>query len=335
MLPRLVPQRPRFHDLAVYPIGHLTWRRPARSLWVHNVPVCIEVVRQRVRSLDRDNLEISWEVKDTVEDTLDYTFQLLRSESPSGPFDPICEPFSDRFLFVDNRVPAGNRWRMLHYLVRVTHIPTGDSRDFGPVAHEPEPDLIALELRRHIQLLLHEFAGRRCWVLPVRTFGPRCECWDPRLFKRTRSRCLLCFDTGFQRGYLSPIEVWVQMDPSPKTRQVMSQGTVQQVNTTGRVGYYPPLKPDDLIIEPENRRWRITSVSQTEQGRAPVLQELQLHEIPPKDIVDEVPLHLDRALKDVVFNPPRNYSNPMTLESFENEELPHIFAMYQRARVRP
>lgn len=293
--------------------------------------VRLVVRRIRVRSLDRDFFEVSWEVEDTSEDTLDYSFQILRSESPSGPFDVLCPPFSDRYIYVDNDIPTGNRWRLLHYLVRVTHIPTGEVKDFGPVTHEPEPDLIALELRRHVQLLLHEHAGRRCWVLPIRTFGPRCECWDRKMHKKLRSRCVLCFDTSFLRGFLSPIEVWMQVDPSPRTTQTTRGGSQQQSNTTARVGYYPPLKPNDLIVEPENRRWRVVSVELAEQNRAPVHQELVLHEIPPKDIEFEVPLHLDGALRDLWLSPPRNYSNPQSLENLRAEEFEDLLKLYPRS----
>src|SRR5206468_1320208 len=152
-----------------------------------------------------------------------------------------------------------------HYLLRLSHVPSGDSLDVGPVAKEPEADLLALELRRHATLLFREFAGRRCWVLPVRTFGARCECWNATLQQRRRSGCVLCFDTGFIRAYLSPIETWIQFDPSSKSEQTTNTGAQQQSNTTARLAYYPPLRPRDLIVEGENRRWRVVQVSQTEQ----------------------------------------------------------------------
>jgi len=292
--------------------------------------VSIDLKDFRVRSLDRDLFEVSWKVLETAEDVLDYTFEVLRSESPSGPFEPLAPAFRDRYLFIDNNIPTGNRWRMLHYIIRVRHVPTDCVKDFGPVSHEPDPDLIALELRRHMQLLFHEYAGRRCWVLPVRTFGSRCECYSVSLAKRTRSGCRMCFDTGFTRGYLSPIEVWIQIDPSPKANQATNVGAQQQVNTTARVGYYPPLKPMDLIVEGENRRWKVVTVAQTEQGRAPVHQEIQLHEVPPRDIEFAVPLEMKDALKDIFFNPPRNYSNPQNLDSFLDNEFDAIQKLYRQ-----
>ena len=292
------------------------------------MPVSITIKNLKVRSLDVDMHQVTWELAETSEDVLDYTFQVLRSESPSGPFDVVMDPVRDGYIFIDKSVPIGDRWRMLHYLVRVTHLTSGEFKDFGPVTKEPEADLIALELRRHMQLLFHEHAGRKCWVLPIRTFGQRCDCWDRTFSKRSRSRCIRCFDTGFIRGYMAPIEAWIQFDPSPKTNQVTNVGPQQQSNTTLRMGYYPPLKPMDLIVEPENRRWHVVSVSQTEHVRAPIHQEIQVHEVPPRDIEMDVPLLMEQALKDIWFSHPRNFTNPTGLHNVENTDTADPFAIY-------
>ena len=295
--------------------------------------VLLELQELRVRSLDIDFNELSWKLAETSEDILDYTFQVQRSESPNGPYENLAVAFQDKYSFVDNTLTSGHRWRKYFYQVLVTQVPTGETKAFGPISKDPDADIIALELRRHMQLLFREFAGRRCWVLPVRTFGQRCSCYNPKLRQRTRSGCQLCFDTSFVRGYLSPIESWVQVDPSPKTEQNTNVGPQQQSNTTARLAWYPPLKPQDLLIEPENRRWRVVQVNQTEQGRASVHQEVQLHEIPPKDIEFAVPLRLEEALKDLWLNPSRNYNNPQTLEAFMDAEIPGIFNLYPQ-RVR-
>lgn len=293
-----------------------------------SVPLAIR--RFRVRSLDVDYNELAWDLVDTSEDIYDYTFQILRSESPSGPFDVLTAPFQDRYLVLDNTLKTGHRWRKYFYRLRIARVadPT-DFVDTDSVAKEPDPDVIALELRRHHQLLFQEFAGRRCWVLPVRTSGQRCSCWNPALKARTRSGCLTCFDTGFVRGYLHPIEQWLQIDPSAKTKQVMAPGATQQSNTTMRMAYYPPLKPDDVIIEAENRRWRVVSVTQTEKGRATLHQEVALHEIPPKDIEFKIPLDLTAALRDLWISPSRNFTNPMNLEAVQDATLPDpVLALY-------
>lgn len=297
----------------------------------------------KVRSLSVDFHEISWEIAPTREDILDYTFQVLRSEAPAGPWEPISVEMDDRYLFIDNRIKVANRWRVFYYLVRVRHKQSGKTWDFGPASRDADPDLIATELRKHVNLLMREFVGRRCWVLPVRTFGQRCPaCFNESLKTRVRSGCRVCYDTGFVRGYHNPIEAWVQFDPSPNDNQETNVGTLQQNNSTLRMGYFPPLKPRDVIIEPENHRWRVTQVSMTERLRAPVHQEIQAHEIPVND--SEYLIELDFGtgrvkscngedlqpllLKDLFLVGSRNFTNPQTLDAFERDEIPGIFSLY-------
>lgn len=284
----------------------------------------------RVRSLTIDNNELSWKVEDSYQDALDFTFHVLRSESPEGPFEDLTpNGFKDRYLFIDNSIPTAHRWRQLFYRVRVVQDSTQEFEESGSETREPEPDLIALEIRRHFQLLLREHAGRRAWVLPVRTFGTRCSCFDANQKKKIRSGCRLCWDTTFVRGYLSPIEVFIDVNPSAKAQQDMTVGSTHQSNTTARLGYYPPIKPRDLIIEAENRRWRVGRQTQTEHVRASLQQMFELHEIPPSDVEYGIPLQTDTALRDMFLSPSRNFTNPHNLENFGNEEIPGIFSLYR------
>jgi len=299
------------------------------------MPVTIQIKDLKVRSLDIDYNEVSWALQDTIEDAFDYNFQVLRSESPSGPFDVLTEPFQDRYIFIDNTLQPTHRWRTFFYKVRINHLASGDSLDSDPEAREPEADRIGLEIRRHMQLLFREFAGRRCWVLPVRTFGQRCECWNEVMKQRRRAGCRLCFDTGFVRGYHSPIETWMDIDPSPKSEQTTNVGAQQQSNTTGKFGHYPPLKPRDIIIEPENRRWRVGDPVQIEHLRARIWQQFRLHEIPPTDVEYSIQPNMDTALRNLWLSPSRNFSNPHNLESFENEEIPQIFSLYNTTYPDP
>jgi hypothetical protein len=293
------------------------------------MPVPIELKQLRVTSLDVDFHEVSWTIAPTTFDILDYQFQVLRSEAVEGPFEALAPPFEDRYTFIDNVLQVANRWRQYNYKIRVIEKVSGDTKEFGPVAHDPDPDIVATELRRHIRILMREFAGRRCIVLPRRTFGQRCpECWHPVLNKRMKSGCVTCYDTGFNRGYLYPIEAFVQIDPSSKSNQHNNTGSTQQDNTTCRLGYYPPVKPGDLIIEAENVRWRVGGQTQTEHSRAAVHQEMQLHRIPEKDIEYSIPVHFGQELKNLYITPARNFTNPHNLANFESEEIPGIFALY-------
>jgi hypothetical protein len=293
------------------------------------MPVVLKLQNLRVRSLDVDFNEVSWELAPTSEDVFDYTFAVLRSESAMGPFDELVSGFEDRYLFIDNNIKAGHNYRQYHYKIRVTHKASVDTEDFGPVSISPDADLAAVEIRKHMNLLMREFAGRRCWLLPRRTFGQRCGCWDNRLQKKTRSGCVTCYDTSYVYGYLHPIETWVQIDPTPKAEQPTNVSKLQQENTTARCGYFPEMKPKDIIIEAENKRWKVVKVTQTEKGRAIVHQELELHRIPSTDIDYKIELVLDHALRDLFISPARNFTNPHTLESFEREEIPRIYGLYE------
>lgn len=293
------------------------------------MPVPIELGRLQVTSLDIDFHELTWRVAPTTRDIYDFEFEVLRSESPEGPWDSLTPPFQDQYTFIDNAIQVAHRWRAYQYKILVREKSSGDTKEFGPVGHEPAPDILATELRRHIRLLMREFAGRRCIVLPVRTFGQRCPaCWNNQLMQRMKSGCLTCYDTGFARGYLHPIETFIQIDPSSKSEQNTNVGKTQQDNTTMRLGFYPIVKPNDLVIEAENLRWRVNGQTQTEHSRAAVHQEVSVHAIPTKDIEFSIPVHFSEALPNLFITPARNYTNPFNLGSFEREEIPGIFSLY-------
>lgn len=296
--------------------------------------VALRVTNLRVLSLSVDYNEVYWDVPDTLADVLDYTFQVLRSEAPMGPWEELSPELEDRYMFVDNIVKVGNIYRKWFYLLRVKHKESGLVTEYGPEQKEPVPDLIAEELRRHLGLLFSEFNGRRCWVFPARTMGQRCaECWNPRLQKRTTSGCRTCYDTGFVRGYHHPIEAWIQFDPVTKNEQASPQGRLQQTSTTAKMGAFPPIKPDDLIVEGENKRWKVRSVDETEHGRAPVLQNLGVHLLPTTDIEYLIPVILDDDLKNISFNPTRNYVNAQNLTNEPRREVDYdfVYRLYPRA----
>jgi hypothetical protein len=286
----------------------------------------------RVRSLDLGTAELSWALGETTEDPFDYRIVVLRSESPEGPFERLGEARADATSFLDDQLQVAHRWRTYFYRLRLHHVPSGREAELGPVAKEPEADLVAVELRRHMNLLLREFTGRRAWLFPVRTAGPRCTCWNAPLAQRRRSGCVTCFDTGFLHGYLAPIETWVQMEPSPKGDRVLPTGPTQPVNTSARLGYYPSVKPRDLLVEGENRRWKVVEQRAVEHGRAAVFQEVLLHEVPPKDIEFAVPLQMDTVLRNLWLSPPRNFTNPTRLGAAGPEGDP--LSLYPPGRAR-
>jgi len=278
----------------------------------------------RVRSLSLDSLEVTWEIANTTLDPYDFTWEVLRSESPEGPWDPMAGPFSDRYRFLDDRVNLLHRWRQLYYRIRSTQKADPQNVEVSKSATNiAEPDLIALEIQMLEQTVLREFNGRMCWLFPKRTFGQYCpHCMDisrGSTMRKLRSGCPTCIDAQFARGYLDPIQLWIQFDPSMEADQQIQTGATQQSNTSARMGAYPIVKPDDIFVEIENRRWRVIRTSGTERLRAPVHQELTLHEIVPGDIEFELPVNI-QDLAALEPSAERNFSNPQNLEAATSEE---------------
>ncbi len=266
----------------------------------------IKLRRVSVRSFLTTALEVYWEVEPTHRDLFDFTFQVLYSESPDGPFDAISPELEDEYRFVDDRIHDGHRLRRHFYKIRIREKPTDLSRDDGPYESVPVTDLIALEMRRHRELLYREFSGRRSWILPKRTFGQRCGCFNQDLQKQTRSGCLTCFDTGFVRGYLRPIETFLQFEP-------LAESTPAPTRTRVEVPAFPQVKPGDVVIEPENARWRVLATTGPEHVRAQVFQSLDVHRIDPSDTEYKIPFHPGRDVHHVGETPERNLTSPQSL----------------------
>ena len=270
------------------------------------------------RGFDIDYVDLFWKVAD-FDSALDqisaYDFFILRAESPEGPFEQLAGPFTDQFHFRDYSTCLLHKWRKLYYKLKVLHKPTSvETIIDGAASLIAEPDLIALEIQRQEDTLLRQHTGRRCWLFPVRTFGPKCSCYDIHLSRRTRSNCLECFDTGYVGGYLTPIEFYLQVDPeadSPSNTAV--HGEKQPKNTTARTINYPPIKPKDLIVEAENRRWEVVTVAKTERLRSVVRQETTIHGIPRSDIRYKLPINI-ADLSVEIWAENRNFTNPQHVD---------------------
>ena len=299
----------------------------------------INVTKITVRSFDLDHLDIFWEV-DTVygprsdeyrKDVLDSQFFILRSgDSPEGPYTQIGGPLVDQYMLRDVNVHLLHKWRAYYYQIKVVHVPTGKTEIFGPASsRDPEPDLIAAAIYHEEDVLFRNFIGRRCWLFPARTFGPRCSCWDPILQRKTRSGHALCFGTGFLGGFMSPIEVWLQIDPAGQFLKPTPLGDTKDIDAAARMIYFPPVSAGDILVEAENKRWKVIKSVPTERLRARVRQELGLHEIPKGDIEYDLPVNVNA--RTVQPAEERNFLNRQNLEN-DGEDFDDIIAAFGHPR---
>lgn len=297
----------------------------------------ISVTEVRVTSFDLDHLDIYWKIGpvpgprgDEPHSIYDYEFYVLRSgDTPEGPYSQIAGPLRDQYMLRDNQVSLLHKWRQYFYKLRIVHKPTGKEIETGPVGSTtPAPNLEAAEIIRLEDMLFRTHAGRKCWLFIARTFGPQCSCVDPVLKRKTISNHKPCFGTGFLGGFMAPIEVYVQIDPTVKNVTLTATQPVYQQDTTARMISFPPVSPDDIIVEAENVRWRVMNSRSTERLRTPIHQELQLHRIPIGDVEYELPVNVDVQRLQLVDE--RNFTNPSSLE--QDSDYSDVIALFSNTR---
>jgi hypothetical protein len=246
----------------------------------------IKVRHLLVRSIQPYSFELSWEIEPTTEDPLDYTFQIYRSESQGGPFASITSTFEDKYYFIDNVLPEDRKWRNFYYAIEVVR--KSDSKeewsDIRSVGDPRNP--YAQEISRIQRSAFAVAAGTRVYVFPIKTFGQWCSCFDPVTKQRTKSNCLLCYNTNFVGGFHNAVETYAQI------RQFTHQESTQQPIVQQRTGVsiiltnYPIVKPGDIVMQPdENQRWKIASVEPTRLGGSLVHQNT-VAELIDKDQVE-------------------------------------------------
>ena len=130
--------------------------------------------------------------------------------------------------------------------------------------------------------------------------------------RETQSNCKTCFDVGYVGGFATPIIVYGQIDPSSKSVQLLDTMEKAADKTTGKFGPYPYLKPKDIIVDPENGRWRVEKVDFTKKNGAILHQVPEFRKVPEGSVVYAVPANMDDIEE---FAPPREFTRPMTLSN--------------------
>lgn len=248
----------------------------------------IEIGELNVNSYILDELTITWQVEiDPEEDILDYEMFVLRSQAPEDDFEEVSPGLFDVYSYVDLDAGTRSKWRKYYYKVKAVHTPSG--REFYSEAEQSyiptEMTLLGLEVARRNRLLLDEFVGVDCYLYIMRRFGPRCPtCWDFNKRQVTKSSCEDCYKVGRYKGYFAPMQVKCQFNPHAQSVDHANIGEMEPGETNAWTTNYPLISPGDLIIEPGNKRWRVSAISTTEQHRVPVRQMLQLHLIDKSDV---------------------------------------------------
>ncbi len=246
----------------------------------------LNVDRVRVRAFSLDRLVVDWRIKPTNLNVSNYTFSVLRSQTPEGPFVVIRDDIKSIFSFHDPKASQKARWRQWYYKIRVTEDDTSNFCDSEISSNDEKPDRIALAIIKKNDMILREKVGLEVFVLVERTFGQRCGvCYDTIKNRRKTDQCTTCFNTGFRGGFFDPIKIRANFSPSAKVMQFSNFGEIQPNQTSAWISNFPEVKPRDIIVEShDGRRWRIQRVTPTRKLRSVVHQNLLLTEINRSDI---------------------------------------------------
>lgn len=231
---------------------------------------------------DISQTTIAWDIKDTLIDPVLFTFYVERSGSPSGSFKRLTPSgLKNTFVYVDKTAPNFSKIRRTYYRIGTLKDATREVVYTKPRTYHEEPDCVGLEIAKRYKLLLQRVVGVSCVIYKRRRWGKRClGCWDEKLNRRTKTKCINCFDTGYEEGYWSPIPSMVNFSPSQIIVQQTPWGRVEPGSLTAWMGNYPLVEPEDIIIElTGNKRWIIKNIANTEKRRSPLMQVMQIEEL--------------------------------------------------------
>lgn len=290
-------------------------------------------VRGWVRSFERRYLDLFWEFVG-VFDSFAHEWQVRRSEGPAGPFTALTPWVQEIYTIRDALGPMFTKIRSLYYQLAVRKRGSVEEERFGPFCLDAPMDLIGMEITRQTRMELRYGSGSLCFVLPVRTFGVPCDsCYDDISKVRILSGCQRCFDTGFVGGYLNPIQSEIDVSEAEKEGSTRNNAEIYESNTQARMSNFPPVKRKDLIITPENVRYRVERVSRGEHRRSMYEQELLLHEIPPSDVEYLFPLPLV-DIQHMSFDPDtRMRTLPQDHDDLSETELRDMLGVFGKVRV--
>lgn len=247
----------------------------------------ITIASLEVKSFTLDHLDIFWQIADTDEDLTEYTFRVKRSESPEGPFEYISPALTETFSFRDDTVDLYSLWRIFYYQVEAVHVPTGTIGESYVGYLGVRPDLVAMELSRLYQVLLQSEIGLPVLILKRRTTGPSCPfCFDPVRKRSTDSDCLVCLGTAqYRGGFLLPIGTFINTSPSTKVVRVSNVSETEPSQKAFDMAGYPLMNAGDVIVDPENRRYRVNEVRNRSKRGFVHRQVLQVTELPRSDVI--------------------------------------------------
>lgn len=239
---------------------------------------------------------VQWTVDDP--DSIVSSFSLLRSGSPSGPFEAVVSGLSaDTFFFNDESPGPYGITTRIWYQVQATPL----SGAINSVLSDPHSvssnkydakNKILRKARRDLSITLSKLSGVRITILKRRRFGERCpDCYNPQTKDVVTSSCVTCYGTSYRGGYYEAFPTWAKIDPV-STQEIFDRSGPSEVAMFGvTILDYPLVELDDVIVENStNRRFVVKRKASTESRGAVVHQDLQVSELSRAAVEYSIPV---------------------------------------------
>ena len=223
-----------------------------------------------------------------------WAVRITRGHTEQGPHDVVIVAAlpTTATRIVDDLLPdTQRRWVGYTYRLHVIDTSTGDAVKTA-TASTPSPDSpYALRLADLIRRRLRESHGQPWHFLHRKNSGQRCpDCYDTARRRRTASQCDTCYNTTYVHGYDIPYPVFISAFPSAEAIQKNIFAEVEPSQTTLWTSNDPDLSVGDLLIEENNRRWRVVQINDNEYRRSVFRQNILADEVSQDDVVFDLSL---------------------------------------------
>ena len=244
-----------------------------------------------------DYMYIQWTVED--KDSTLRSVDILRSQSPEGPFQVLDTLGPTEYSFRDSECNLLGINRAYWYMVRVK----GEASDSTFALSDPKTTeysltghraQLARKSRRDLKIQLERLNGVPIIILKRRTFGPRCTaCFNELTNDVMYSHCNTCYGTSYEGGYHDPIYIHGKLDPISLQESIGTSGPNEMAVTGLTIADFPNVALNDIVIEVKtNRRFRVMRKISSESSRVVVHQDLQVSEISKSGIEYSIPVRL-------------------------------------------
>lgn len=244
------------------------------------------------------DIRLEWSLYLSAENLANFRFRVLRSTSTEGPFDVLADdlPMNSMSYTDQSANVASILWENWWY-IEIYNLAGTYTKRSNPINVCHDYDKLAMAMINKSDLMLrnpYKGVGVRCALLPMRLQGQRCtNCWDDVKKRPKLSDCPVCFATGFQMGYMHPVEMWVNMSPPQSTSQLMDISQNEDVKVGAWTQPCPEIVVNDVIVVLDrNDRYRVINQRPTLRRGAMLRQMITMTMLNRRSIEYKIPVNI-------------------------------------------